>query len=186
MPDLLLELFSEEIPARMQGRRPTTCAGWSPTRWSARARLRGRPRLRDAAPAGAGGLGLPAAAATCARSARARASARPKARCRAFSKSAGLASIDQASIQSDPKKGDFYVAVTERPGRPTLEVIAGMVPDVAQLSLAEIDALGRSVRASPARCAGCGRCIRSSRPSGRRPRSPKSCRSSRRRRRRQR
>src|SRR5215471_13612918 len=34
-----------------------------------------------------------------------------------FLKSAGLSSIDQAIVQKDPKRGDFYVALIDRPGR---------------------------------------------------------------------
>ncbi len=49
-----------------------------------------------------------------------------------FLKSAGLASIDQATIVSDPKKGDSYVAIIERPGRPTAEVVAEIVPAVVR------------------------------------------------------
>ena len=46
-------------------------------------------------------------------------------------------------MQAD-KKGDFYVAVIEKPGRPAIEVIAEIVPEVVrELSLAEVDALGR-------------------------------------------
>ena len=54
---------------------------------------------------------------TCARRRRARASARRKAAIAGFLKSAGLTSIDQAKIQKDAKKGDFYVAV-DREARP--------------------------------------------------------------------
>ena len=48
-----------------------------------------------------------------------------------FLKAAGLASIEQAKVQDD-KKGDFYVAVIEKPGRPAIEVIAEIVPEVAK------------------------------------------------------
>jgi glycyl-tRNA synthetase beta chain len=47
-----------------------------------------------------------------------------------FLKSAGLASLDQARIDKDPKKGEFYVAVIERPGRPTAEVVAEILPGI--------------------------------------------------------
>ena len=47
-----------------------------------------------------------------------------------FLKATGLASLDEAKIQRDPKKGDFYVALTEKPGRATLEVLADMLPVV--------------------------------------------------------
>ena len=40
--------------------------------------------------------------------------------------------LDVAEIVSDPKKGDFYVARTEKPGRPASDIIADIVPDVIQ------------------------------------------------------
>jgi glycyl-tRNA synthetase beta chain len=48
-----------------------------------------------------------------------------------FLRAAGLTSIDQAKVQPD-KKGDFYIAVIDKPGRPAIEVIAGIVPEVAK------------------------------------------------------
>ncbi len=47
-------------------------------------------------------------------------------------KSAGLASLDEAKIVSDPKKGEFYVAVIERPGRETIEVLAEIIPAIVK------------------------------------------------------
>src|SRR5690606_11267033 len=44
-----------------------------------------------------------------------------------FLRAAGLSSIDQATVQED-KKGAFYVAVTEKPGRATADLIAEIVP----------------------------------------------------------
>ena len=46
-------------------------------------------------------------------------------------RAAGLASIDQATVKPD-KKGDFYVAVIEKPGRPAIEVIGRIVPEVVK------------------------------------------------------
>ena len=46
-----------------------------------------------------------------------------------FLKAAGLKSIGEAKVQPD-KKGDFYVAVIERPGRSAIEVIGEILPDV--------------------------------------------------------
>jgi glycyl-tRNA synthetase beta chain len=54
----------------------------------------------------------------------------PEGAIRGFLKAAGLASIDQAKIEKDAKKGDFYVAVIEKKGRPAIEVIGEIVPDV--------------------------------------------------------
>ena len=46
-----------------------------------------------------------------------------------FLKAAGLKSIGEAKVQPD-KKGDFYVAVIEKPGRAAIEVIGDILPDV--------------------------------------------------------
>jgi glycyl-tRNA synthetase beta chain len=52
----------------------------------------------------------------------------PEAAIAGFLKATGLASLDQAKIQRDPKKGDFYIALIEKPGRATLDVLAEMLP----------------------------------------------------------
>ena len=44
-------------------------------------------------------------------------------------KAAGLKSIAEAKVQPD-KKGDFYVAVIEKPGRAAIEVLGEILPDV--------------------------------------------------------
>ncbi len=40
----------------------------------------------------------------------------PDAAIQGFLKSAGLASLEQAKIEKDPKKGEFYVALIEKAG----------------------------------------------------------------------
>ncbi len=67
----------------------------------------------------------------CARRARVRALARRKRRSPAF-KSAGLASLDQATIEKDKKGADFYVAVVERAGAQTIDVLAEILPGVVK------------------------------------------------------
>jgi glycyl-tRNA synthetase beta chain len=52
----------------------------------------------------------------------------PQAAIAGFLKSAGLASLDEAKIQRDPKKGDFYVALIEKSGRSTIDVLAEILP----------------------------------------------------------
>ena len=47
-----------------------------------------------------------------------------------FLKGAGLTSIDQAEVRSDPKKGNFYVAMLDKPGRLTADVVAEAVPAI--------------------------------------------------------
>jgi glycyl-tRNA synthetase beta chain len=54
----------------------------------------------------------------------------PEAAVAGFLKSAGLKSLDEAKIEKDPKKGEFYVAVIEKKGRDAIDVIAEIVPDV--------------------------------------------------------
>ena len=54
----------------------------------------------------------------------------PEAAVQGFLKSAGLARIGDAKIVSDGKKGEFYVAVIEKPGRATRELIAEIVPAI--------------------------------------------------------
>src|SRR5262245_45067544 len=45
----------------------------------------------------------------------------PEPAIQGFLKEAGLTSLDEATIQKDPKKGDFYVALIEKPGRDAIE-----------------------------------------------------------------
>src|ERR1700674_3099162 len=129
MPDLLLELFSEEIPARRQAkwvddlrrmvtdklvaeglvyegakafatpRRLTLTVHGVPMRQSDLKEERKGPRV--------GG---------------------PDAAVQGFLKATGLKSLDEAKIQRDPKKGDFYIALIEKPGRATLDVLADILP----------------------------------------------------------
>src|ERR1700722_6780766 len=54
----------------------------------------------------------------------------PEAAVQGFLKSAGLTRIEDAKIEKDPKKGEFYVAVIERPGRPTKALLAEIIPPI--------------------------------------------------------
>jgi glycyl-tRNA synthetase beta chain len=54
----------------------------------------------------------------------------PEAAIQGFLRSAGLASIEEAHVHSDPKKGDFYVAHIVRPGRAAEEIIADLLPGI--------------------------------------------------------
>ena len=53
-------------------------------------------------------------------------------RSQGFLKATGLASLEEAKIQRDPKKGDFYIALIEKPGRATLDVLADMLPVIVR------------------------------------------------------
>ncbi len=54
----------------------------------------------------------------------------PEQAVQGFLRKAGLSDVREAKIQSDPKKGDFYVAVTEKPGRAAEEIIAEAMPGI--------------------------------------------------------
>ncbi|MCZ8316660.1 glycine--tRNA ligase subunit beta [Phreatobacter sp.] len=131
MPDLLLELLSEEIPARMQAdaaahlKKAVTDALVAKGCLYEGARVVVTPR-RIALSV----HGLPPASPDVKEERKGPRVGAPEAAIQGFLKSAGLASIDQAVIQSDPKKGDSYIAIIEKPGRPTPDVIAEIVPEV--------------------------------------------------------
>jgi len=131
MPDLLLELFSEEIPARMQ-KRASEDLQKLVTDGLVNAGLTYE---------GAKGFATPRRLAltvhgVTARSADTREERKgpkvgaPEKALEGFMRAAGLSSIDEAQIQSDPKKGEFYVAVIEKSGRDAQEIIAGLIPGI--------------------------------------------------------
>jgi glycyl-tRNA synthetase beta chain len=130
MPDLLLELFSEEIPARMQARAAEDLrklvtdrlVGAGLVYEGARAFVTPR-RLTLAV------HGVPARQPDLREEKKGPRVGAPDNAIAGFLKSAGLKSIDEAKVQPD-KKGDFYVAVTEKPGRAAIEVIGEMLPEV--------------------------------------------------------
>ena len=131
MPDLLLELRSEEIPARMQRKAAgdlkkmvtdalvdagLTYEGareyWTPRRLTLDIR------------------GLTARSADIKEEKKGPSVSAPQGAIDGFLRGAGLTSIDQATIKTDPKKGDFYVAYMEKPGRAAEEIIADVMPGI--------------------------------------------------------
>jgi glycyl-tRNA synthetase beta chain len=129
MPDLLLELFSEEIPARMQAkaadvlRRMVTDKLVSEGLVYEGAKAFATPRRLSLTV-----HGIPPRQSDLKEERKGPRVGGPDAAIAGFLKSTGLASLDQAKIQRDPKKGDFYVALIEKPGRATLEVLADVLP----------------------------------------------------------
>jgi glycyl-tRNA synthetase beta chain len=130
MPDLLLELFSEEIPARMQARAAEDL------------RKAVTDRLVEAGLVyeGAKAFVTPRRLALAVQGVPVRQPDRreekkgprvgaPEQAIAGFLKAAGLKSIGDAKVQPD-KRGDFYVAVIDKPGRPALEVIGEILPEV--------------------------------------------------------
>lgn len=131
MPDLLLELFCEEIPARMQAgaadslRKLVTDALVERGLLYEGAKAFVTPRRLALAV-----HGLPASQPDTHEERKGPRVGAPQAAIDGFLKASGLTSLDQAKIESDPKKGEFYVAHLHRHGRPTPEVIAEIVPAV--------------------------------------------------------
>ena len=131
MPDLLLELRSEEIPARMQRKaagdlRKMLTDGlveagltyeaareyWTPRRLALDIR------------------GLTARSKDIREEIKGPSTTAPEQAVQGFLRKAGLASIADAHVHSDPKKGDFYVAHIAKPGRAAEEIIAELVPGI--------------------------------------------------------
>jgi glycyl-tRNA synthetase beta chain len=132
MAELLLELFSEEIPARMQTRAAEDLE-----------RLIG-DKLKDAGltfdtvrsfatPRRLAAVvdGLPARSPDVSEEKKGPRVGAPEAAVQGFLKSAGLKSLDEAEIRAD-KKGDFYVATIKRSGRATPQVVAEVVPEIVR------------------------------------------------------
>jgi glycyl-tRNA synthetase beta chain len=130
MPDLLLELFSEEIPARMQARAAEDL------RKAVTDRLVDAGLVYDGAKAYVTPRrltlavhGVPVHQPDLREEKKGPRVGAPDAAIAGFLKGAGLKSLSEAKVQPD-KRGDFYVAVIERPGRAALDVIAEILPEV--------------------------------------------------------
>src|SRR5262245_10643382 len=123
MPQLLLELFSEEIPARMQKRAEEDLAKLVTEKLRAGG-LDPKVVRTFSSPRHLGLVidELEAKAADVREERKGPRVGAPDQAIQGFLKSAGLASIDQAEIVND-KKGDFYVARIERAGRVTPEIL---------------------------------------------------------------
>ena len=132
MPDLLLELFSEEIPARMQARAAEDLRKLVTDRLvdaglvyeGAKAFVTPR-RLALAV------QGVPVRQPDVKEEKKGPRVGAPAGAIEGFVRAAGLKSIDEATVKPD-KKGDFYVAVIEKQGRPAIEVIGRIVPEVVR------------------------------------------------------
>ena len=129
MPDLLFELFSEEIPARMQAKAADDLRRLVTDRLVAEglvyegARAFATPRRLTLTV-----HGIPARQSDLKEERKGPRVGGPEAAIAGFLKATGLTSLDQAKIQRDPKKGDFYIALIEKPGRATLDVLADILP----------------------------------------------------------
>jgi glycyl-tRNA synthetase beta chain len=132
MPDLLLEFLSEEIPARMQARAAEDLRKLVTDRLAAAglvyegARAFVTPRRLALSV-----HGIPARQPDIREEKKGPRVGAPENAIAGFLKAAGLKSINEAKVQPD-KKGDFYVAVIEKAGRPAIDVIAEAIPEVVR------------------------------------------------------
>lgn len=132
MPDLLLELFSEEIPARMQARAADDLKKMVTDRLVAAGLVyEGAKAFATPRRLALTVQGVPARQPDLKEERKGPKVGAPEQAIAGFMKAAGLTSIDQAKVQAD-KKGDFYVAITEKKGRDAVEVIAEMIPEIVR------------------------------------------------------
>jgi len=129
MPDLLLELYSEEIPARMQAKAAEDLRRMVTDKLVAEGLVyEGAKAFVTPRRLALTVHGIPAAQSDLKEERRGPRVGGPEAAIAGFLKATGLSSLDEAKIQRDPKKGDFYVALIEKPGRATSDVLADMLP----------------------------------------------------------
>ncbi len=129
MPELLLELFSEEIPARFQKKAAddlkklvTDALVDNGLVYESAASFATPRRLALTV------TGLPAASPDTREEKKGPRVGSPDKAIEGFLRGAGLSSIDEAKIESDPKKGEFYVAMIEKKGRAATEILQSVLP----------------------------------------------------------
>lgn len=131
MPDLLLELFSEEIPARMQAAAAqdlqklvtNALVDRGLTYEGATAYVTPRRLTLHI-------VGLPVRQSDQNEDIKGPRVGSPEQALAGFLKKAGLTSIDQAKIESDGKKGEIYVAHIHRAGKVTTDVLRDILPAI--------------------------------------------------------
>jgi glycyl-tRNA synthetase beta chain len=123
MPDLLLELLSEEIPARMQMRAAEDLRKLVTDRLvEAGLVYEGAKAFVTPQRLTLAVYGIPARQPDIKEEKKGPRVGAPENAVAGFLKAAGLKSISEAKVQPD-KKGDFYVAVIDRSGRDAIDVI---------------------------------------------------------------
>jgi len=128
MPDLLLELFSEEIPARMQAKAADDLRRMVTDKLVAEGLVyEGAKAFATPRRLALTVHGIPARQPDLKTERRGPKMGAPDAAVQGFLKATGLKSLDEAKIQRDPK-GDFYIALIEKPGSAAIDVLAEILP----------------------------------------------------------
>ena len=131
MSELLLELFSEEIPARLQVKAADDLRRLVTEGLKVRGLETGdavsysTPRRLTLVVAG-----VPAKSPAISEEKKGPRVGAPEQAVAGFLKSAGLASLADAEIVKDEKKGDYYTARIEKPGRAAQDIIAETISEV--------------------------------------------------------
>lgn len=132
MPDLLLEFFSEEIPARMQARAADDLKKMVTDRLVAAGLVyEGAKAFATPRRLALSVHNIPVRQPDLKEERKGPKVGAPEQAIAGFLRAAGLSSIDQAKVQAD-KKGDFYIAVTEKSGKPAIDVLAEMIPEIVR------------------------------------------------------
>lgn len=128
MPDLLLELFSEEIPARMQAKAADDLRRLVTEKLVAEGLVyEGAKAFATPRRLALTVHGIPRRQPDLKTERRGPKVGGPDAAVQGFLKATGLKSLDEAKIQRDPK-GDFYIALIEKAGRDAIDVLAEILP----------------------------------------------------------
>jgi len=132
MAELLLELFSEEIPARMQARAAEDLRRLVTEGLKAQGLAVGEAKAY-ATPRRLALVveGVPETSPDLAEERKGPRVSAPEQAIAGFLKSAGLKSVKEATVVKDEKKGDFYVVKVDKPGRAAKDIVAEVVPAVA-------------------------------------------------------
>src|SRR6185437_16113303 len=132
MPDLLLEFFSEEIPARMQTKAADDLRKMVTDRLVAAGLIyEGAKAFVTPRRLALSVHGIPVRQPDIKDEKKGPRVGAPEQAIAGFLKAAGLSSINEAKVQPD-KKGDFYVAVIEKAGKPAIDVIGFIIIDVVR------------------------------------------------------
>src|SRR5580692_7260585 len=132
MPDLLLELFSEEIPARMQAKAADDLRRMVTDKLVAEGLVyEGAKAFATPRRLALTVHGIPVRQPDLKEERRGPRVGGADAAIQGYLKATGLSSLSEAKIQPD-KKGDFYIALIEKKGRATIDVLAEMLPVIVR------------------------------------------------------
>ncbi len=133
MPELLFEIFCEEIPARLQRRAANDLK-----------RLLGDALVKNGLNYGSiaafvtprrlcvTATDIPARSPDTKEERKGPRVGVPEKALAGFLRGAGLSSVEEAKIHTDPKKGEYYVAIIENKGAPAQEILASILPEIIQ------------------------------------------------------